>query len=246
MSFLSPFATDPRHLFHYDDDEQRCDAKHPCTPCIDGGFDCVYEQSPVTKHVREELSPVVQPFPFPFSSEPNPLGSPSSRINNKDASLSTSGVASSDIGRTVFSSTDTNLPRDPLEKSRSPEPDPPAPHEGSNSEMQLVHFREESPRPHQPRPTAIFTFSLLPSLRFPSIPRQLHTPLSFMGPENLQVSNTALSELDLSLCVSLFFGDIQTSQELTTFNQPACSTTAVETVWDLSRRPQARRYNAWR
>ena len=80
----------------------------------------------------------------------------------------------------------------------------PTPREGSISEVEVVPFREEPPEPHQPVTTS--TFSLLPSLRFPSAPRQLHTPLPFLGPEYLQISDVTSSELELKLCVFPFFG----------------------------------------
>lgn len=176
----------------------------------------MYEQNPVTKRIREKLPPAVQPFLFSFNSGPSPSGS-SSWVDNDDASLSASEIASSDIGGSVHSPTGTNSSQVSPEASNSPESDtpdesdPPTPPERSNSEMQLTLFREESPQPHQPRPTTISTFSLLPSLRFPSISRQLHTPLSFMDPEHLQISDTSLSELDLSLWVFPFFGNTGTN-----------------------------------
>ena len=164
----------------------------------------MYEQSPVTKRIREKLPAAVQPFLFSFKSEPSPSGS-SSQVDGEDASLS-----ASDIGDSVFFSTSSShvSPRE----SRSPESDtadesdPPTTQERSISETQLVPFREGSPQPHQPQSTMISTFSFPPSLRLLSIPRQLHTPLSFLGPEHLQVSDTSSSELDLSLCVLLFLG----------------------------------------
>ena len=203
----------------------------------------MYEQSPVTKRIREKLPAAVQPFLFSFKSEPSPSGS-SSRVDGEDASLSTS-----DIGDSVFPSTSSShvSPRE----SRSPESgaadesDPPTTQERSNSETQLVPFREEPPKSHQPQPTAISTFSFLSSLRFPSIPRQFFTPL--LGQEHLQVSDTTSSELDLSLCVLPFLGcSAQTSRELTPFGKPPFGATTIEILWDLSHRSQTRRCDAWR
>ena len=254
VSLLPSFTTDLRCLFHYNGDKQRCDGKHPCTLCVkfSGGSNCVYEQNPVTKRIREKLPAAVQPFLFSFKREPSPCGS-SSRVNSEDTSLSTSDVASSDIGGFVFSSTDTSSSRVSLEEHRSPESDatdksdPLTTQERSNSETQLVPFREESPKPHQPQPIAISTFSFLPSLRFPSIPRQLRTPLRFFGPEHLQVSDKTPSELDLSLWVFTFFGcGAQTSRELTPFGKPPFGATTIEIFWDLSHRSQTRRCDAWR
>ena len=159
----------------------------------------MYEQSPVTKRIREKLPAAVQPFLFSFKSEPSPSGS-SSWV--EDAPPSTSDLVSPDISDSIFFSTSSSH----VSPEESDEPDPPTAQGRLNSEMQLVPFRDESPKLHQPRPTAISTFSPLPSLRFLSVPRQLHTPLSFFGPEHLQVSDTSSSELDLSLCVLPFFG----------------------------------------
>ena len=201
--------------------EQRCDAGHPCTPCVklDMGSDCVYE---ATKRTRKELPAVVQPFLYLFKSEPGSRDSPS-QVDSEDTSLSTSGIVSSDIGGSAFPPTDN---------------DPPTPQKSSSSETQLVPFREESPKPHQPQPSTISTFSFLPSLRLSSIPRQLHTPLSVLDPKHFQVSDTTPSELDLSLCVFPFFGcGAWTSRGLSLFGQPSYSTTAIETLWDLSYRP---------
>ena len=81
----------------------------------------------------------------------------------------------------------------------SDESDPPTVQKKSNPEMQLVLFREGSPKSHQPATTS--TFSLPSSLRPASIPRPLHTSLSLLSPEHLQVSDTTAPELDLSLYV---------------------------------------------
>ena len=176
--------------------------------------------------MRKNLPPVVQPFLFTFE------------------------IASSDVGGSVYSSTNTNSSRVSPELSCSPQsdkPDSPIPQERPTSEIQLVPFREESPILRQPQPTMIPIFSLLPSLRFLSIPRQLHIQLQSSGPEHFQVSDTTSSELDLSLCAfPLFSCNIQTSRGLTLFDQLPRGATTIATVWDLSHRSQARCCNAWR
>lgn len=147
--------------------------------------------------------------------------------------LSTLDVASSDIDGSVFSLTDTNSPRCFLESSRPPK-------------LQLVPFREGSPKLRQPQLARTSIFPFLTSLRFPSIPRRLHIPLQPSGPEHLQVSDTTSSELDLSLCAFPFFGcSTQTSRGLTHFDQPPRDATAIETVWGSSHRSQARCCDAW-
>ena len=157
----------------------------------------MYEQSLVTEGVHEEVSTTVQ-----LPSEPSAGGS-SSLVDGEDALLS-----ASDIGDSVFFSTSSSHvpPREShsLESDAADESDPPTAQERSNSETQLVAFREGSPQPHQPQSTTTSTFSFPPSIRLLSIPRQLRTPLPPLGPEHLQVSDT--SGLGLPLCVLLFFG----------------------------------------
>jgi len=177
---MSPLTKDLQGLSHCDDYKQKCDGMNACTPCakLDGGSDCVNERNLVTKRIHK-LPPVVQP----------PL-------------------STFDICGSVFSSTNANSSHVSSESSRSPQPDKsdsPIPQERSTSEMQLVPFREESPKFHQPRSTGTPIFFIHPSLRFPSI-CQLHIPLQPPGPKHLQVSDTTSSELDLSLCTSLFSG----------------------------------------
>ena len=199
MSLLPPLTTDLQRSLHCDGDGQKCDAKYPCAPCaeLDGGSDCMYERSSTANHIREKLPAAVQPFLSSFESEPSPSGS-SPLVNSQGTSLLTSDVTSSDICDSAPASVHANSSRVP------PEPDaanPPTAQEGSISETQLVPFREPpKPYPHQSTTASSF---FLPSLRFPSIPRQLHTPLSSFGPGYFQVSDTTSSELDLSLCVFL-------------------------------------------
>ena len=176
--------------------------------------------------MHKKLPPAVQPFLFNFSD-----------------------ITLSDIGGSVSSSTNADSSRASPESSRSPQSDrsdSPIPQERSTSEMQLVPFREEYPKLHQPQPTTTPIFSL-PSLRFPSIPRQLHIPLQSSNPEHFQVSDTKSSGLDLSLCVFPFFAySIQTSRGLIHFDQPPHGANTIETSWNLSHRFQARCYNTWR
>ena len=197
----------------------------------------MYERSSAAKHIREKLPAVVQPFLSSFESGPSPGGS-SPLVNSQGASLPTSDVTSSDIGGSAAASADTNLTRVP------PEPDaanPPAAQEGPNLETQVVPFQEPSkPYPHQSTTAPSF----LPSLRFPSIPRQLDTPLSSFGSEYFQVSDTTSSELDLSLCV--FGCTTKTSRELILFDQPPSGATTIEILWDPSHGSQARRCDARR
>jgi hypothetical protein len=219
-----PCAVDPQDLFRHDD-EQRCDAKHPCTPCIklDEGFNCVYEQNPVTKRIREKLPPAVQPFLFSFESKPNPRRSSTPQTDSRDASCSTSSIPSPDSGGTVSSPGEECSPSASPEASRSSESDtlnesdPPVLEESPSSETQLLAFQEESPQPR--RPSTEPAFYIHPYLQSPPVPRPLNLPLSSLDPERFQVSVTAVSELDLSWCALPFLGcSIRVSRELTPFD----------------------------
>lgn len=135
---------------------------------------------------------------------------PSSRVNSRDSSLSILCIPSSDTTNpTPFLtySKPSYAPSKECPFSESDTPDEfgsPTTRERSTPEMNLVPFREESPKPHQP--VVIPSFSLLPSLRLPSVPRQLHTSLSFLGSEHFQISDITSSGLDLKLCAFPFSG----------------------------------------
>ena len=171
MSLLSPSVTDLRCLLRCDDDAQKCDAKQPCTPCSNGGrSDCVYEQSRVKTRIREKSPAAAQAHPLPSKDERNPCRS-RSWVNSQVPSIS---APSSD----------------------SPEFEPPVPREGTIPELKLVPIQEP---PRLLLPAATPTPSVLPSLQFLTVPHQLHTSLSFLGPEHFQVSDTTPSELDMAL-----------------------------------------------
>lgn len=160
----------------------------------------------VKTRIREESPTTAQVHPFSSKGERNPHRSP--LTNNQVSSLPSLGIV-------------------------SPGFEPLAPWEGSIPELKLVSIQEEPPRPVPPAATP--TPSVLPSLRFLSIPRQLHTPLSFLGPEHFQVSDTTSSELDMALWVLSFLGGrAQASQELTSFVQSSCCSTAIKGFWYLS------------
>ena len=220
MSLPPPSVTDLRCLLRCDDDAQKCDAKQPCTPCSNGGrSDCVYEQSRVKPRTREEPPAPAEVHPFSSKDEKDPCRSPSPWVNSQVSSLPAPSIA-------------------------PPESEPPAPREGTIPKLKLVPIQE----PHRRLlPAVTPTPSVLPPLRLLTIPRRLHTSLSFLGPERFQVSDTTSSELDMALWVHSFLGRrAQASQELTSFVQPPCCPTAIEAVWDLSSRAQAGCCIAWR
>lgn len=196
-----PLVTD---LSACDDDVQRCDAKRPCTPCSkDGGSDCVYEQSQIKKGTCKKSPTIARALPFSSKIERTLYRLPSLRVNG--ASLSAPDIAPSDAGSYMLS----NLSNVPTTSSHLSDFDmldklePLAPRERVILEMELVPF-QKYPKPCLP--ATIPTLSVLPSLRFLSIPRPLHTSLHLLGPEHFQISDTASSELDLALCAFLSSG----------------------------------------
>jgi len=217
----------------------------------------VYERSRVKQRMSSK-PPIKQPptpaqtLPFSSGGEPSPHRSPPSRVNSKDSSPTppTPDIDPPGTRSPVFSLSDPTLSNSSARESYFPKSDtldelePPVPQEWTAPEMNLVPFRE-SPKPHQRARISIF--SVLPSLRFQSIPRPLCTSLSFLDPECFQVSDTTSSELDLTLYAFSSLGcRTQTSQELTSFIQPPCRVTAIEAIWNLSPRSQARRHTTWR
>jgi hypothetical protein len=86
VSLLTPLEKDLQHLFQCVGDVQKCDAKHPCTPCIGlgEGSDCVYERSLATQRTWKELPTAVHPFLFSFESKPSPFGPSSSWVTSDD------------------------------------------------------------------------------------------------------------------------------------------------------------------
>ena len=155
---------------------------------------------------REKPPATAQTSPFSSKSKPNPRRSPPVRVNSQDPSPPAPDAASPDTYHSVFSFADRNLSNSSRSESHILESDPPVdkfeppPREWTIPEMKLVSFRE----PPKPRQLAtISIFSLLPYLRFHSIPRPLRMSLSLLNPEHLQISDTTSSELDLALCVFL-------------------------------------------
>ena len=171
---------------------------------MDWGSECVYE----IRRMHKESPAPAQSLPLSSRGGLSLRSSPSFWVDGKTSSLSTPHISPPDAGSSVLSLTGSSSSRAPsnescfLESNALDEFEPPTAQESSISETKLVPFREESPKPHQH--TMVSTFSLLPSLRFPSIPRQLHTPLSFSGPEHFQISDITSSELEFKLCVFLF------------------------------------------
>ena len=190
---------------------QRCDAKHPCTPCSkDGRSDCVYE-SRVTRRTHKKLPAAAQSLLVSFKVKPRLYSSLS--LNNNDSSLSAPRTPFSDINSSALSLTYSKPSHASPKEPNFPGSDevdrfePHAPQEGSVSEMKLAPFREESPKSHQAITISTFSTHYLQFLS--AIPRQLNTSLSFLDPEHLQISDATSSELDYKLCAFAFLGFIR-------------------------------------
>ena len=166
---------------------QRCDAKRPCTTCVNGdkADECIYGRQ------RSRLIPTIQTSAKGFSWPPiGPL--PTLLLTWPDSSESAS------------------LPSSlaPCERPSPPTARPPW-------ELSPRIYNQIGPRPSSdvsvvqstcgitervPRLTGS-SFTILPSIHFHTIPRPLRIPLSLVPPEYTQVSSVTESELDMTLCV---------------------------------------------
>lgn len=203
MSLLHPPATHLSCLLCRDDGIQRCDAKQPCTTCLrlDGGADCVYEQSRIMQRKGEKLPADAQAFLFSFKCKPSPSDSSSSWVTSEDASLSASNPSSPEAMASPTPQPSSPVPPEMSRYSGCDAPEElssPNRQKQSNLETQLVSLRGESPNNHQTDGTPTLSFAFSP---LSSVPRPL--PLSFplLNPEHFQISDTTSSESDLSLCV---------------------------------------------
>ena len=189
-------------LSHWDG-VQRCDARQPCTACIevDGGLDCVYEREREVQRMRDKLPAGVQPFLSSFKCEPEPCDPLSSQATDEGSCLSATDLVSPDANSLISSSVGSALSLVSLGSSRCL--DSPAPQERSGPETQGVHSREDFLRLHQPENTP--TFSFLSPLHLLSVPRPLDVSFPLMNPECFQISDTTSSELDLTLYILLSF-----------------------------------------
>ena len=177
-SVLPPY---PRRLFSFDGGLQRCDAKRPCTLCLENGRseECIYGRDPVLQRVAQKSRPAG---------------------TSEDISLFNQSLPPSDISGSASS-----YPNSTLSCVSSGEYDTPGefgshiPREGSMSEVVL--FREATLKPRDRTFATPSSFSVHSFVRRPSIPRGPQIPLSFVDPELLRVSDATPSELNLSLYV---------------------------------------------
>ena len=204
----SPLTPVPRRLFCSDGDVQRCDAKRPCTPCLENkrSEECVYKGGPPVQHEARNSRPTGTIRSPPLDKSESSPSSPSfSQLTSEDLSLFSQSLAPSYTSGPTFSSTNSTPSRISSGKRRVPEYETPgefgsrAPREGSMSEVVL--YREAPPIPRNRTFATASPIFIHPFVRLPSVPRGPQIPLSFIDPELLRVSDTTPSELDLSLYV---------------------------------------------
>lgn len=181
VSVLSTNATQPI--------SQKCDAKRPCSTCIEANCALRCEYQAITP--RPRLSNRTQ---FTFLIEPGP--SSLANVAPPGHQQDTTAVRSAPAEQPVV-----------INPRSIPEPVPPA--------RALIHSvgRNSHPPfpPPEPRPLVLNQvrarnptlprLSVLPTLVFPSIPPEPHLTLSSLGPERFQLSDPDQGELDMRLYV---------------------------------------------
>jgi len=185
---------------------QKCDAKRPCTTCVNGdrGAECAYkpwqpsrrtsadvlsvsrERPPAPPNVRNLTSQASADIP----SEPpiNPL---------RDLPRPTrSGF--SEFGSSLFPFPLCERPSTPV--VRPPWELSPRIYDqillGSSSDASVVQWVRGTTN-YVPRPT-VPSFTIFPSIHFQTIHRPLRIPLSLIPPERLQVSDVSGSDLHMT------------------------------------------------
>ena len=171
---------------------QKCDTKQPCATCVnrEAGADCAYGPQPRRPRLATRFQTSVN-----TSSGP-PTGTPSDVLTLSSFRESTSPLFPFLPSREQPS---TSTPELPQELS-------PRIHDGvvvgpsSNvSVVQEIHGAMECVPP-----LTGFSFTILPSIHFRTIPRPLRVPLPFPPPEYIQVSSIVRNDLDMTLCVCIW------------------------------------------
>lgn len=159
---------------------QKCDAKRPCTTCVNGnkGAECTYEP-------QRRPRPTTFVFAHRFSGPQ--IGPPSDLLALSSSSESTSSTAPP-LALPERHSTPTL--RLPWELS---------PRTLNNIGSSVVQ-KSRGTTECVPYLTG-FSFTILPSIHFRTIPRPLRVPPFLIPPERMQISSIAESDLDMTLCV---------------------------------------------
>ena len=186
---------------------QRCDGKRPCAACVRGGKDaeCTYELWQGHRHTRANVLPVTHDTGSPQSTLP-------SGVPTIGPSLSVFPTRPpSDVPLLTWSNSgeSTSPPPPPLASCELPqaptaqpprEPSPPGqaemvhgPPSDASAALNIHDTTECVPRP------AASSFTVLPSIHFPTIPRLLRAPFSLIPPERVQISPIIGGDLDMTL-----------------------------------------------
>ena len=171
---------------------QKCDAKQPCTACANRneGVECVYEPRPQRPHLAPTFQTSVD-----TSSGP-PTGTPSDVLTLSSFRESAFPLFPFLPSREQLSTSTAELPQELS----------PRIHDqvvvGSSSNVSVV--QEIHGTMEWAPPPAGFSFTILPSVHFRTIPRPLRVPLPFPPPEYIQVSSIARNDLDMTLCVFIW------------------------------------------
>ncbi|KAF9645625.1 hypothetical protein BDM02DRAFT_491555 [Thelephora ganbajun] len=166
--------------------KRKCDAKRPCTTCVETNSapECEYEI---------------------VSTQPRPSSHHQFLFWNKPNSSSSSDTFARErwTVEEAVPQISTKAPVATITQS-NPEAVPPA-RALIHSLSHLPPYKPPEPQPHtlngvrthDPTRITLPPFSLLSTLIFPGIPPEPHVALSSLGPERFQLSDTALEELDM-------------------------------------------------
>ena len=189
---------------------QKCDAKQPCTTCVNGdrGDACMYKPWQQSDTNAPSVSrggtsgpqsdrTLPSQMPTDGSSEP-PISPPA-----PDLPLLTLSSSSKSASSLSLSPSPAPCKRPSTPTVQLPPELLPHIYDGillnpssETSVVQKTHGTAE----RFPRSTVSY-FTILPSIHFQTIRRPLHVPLSLIPPEHTQVSCIAGSDLDMSLYV---------------------------------------------
>ena len=171
---------------------QKCDAKQPCTTCVNRneGAECTYEPRPRRPRLAATLQTSVDTFSGP------PTGTPSEVLILSSSRESTSLLSPS---LPSCEQPSTSTPELPWELSPRIYNEVVVCPSSNVSAVQEIHGATECVPP-----LTGSSFTILPSVHFRTIPRPLRVPLSFLPPEHVQVSSIARNDLDMTLCVFIW------------------------------------------
>ena len=185
---------------------KRCDAKQPCTACVNGerGTECTYEPRqrfrPTGTHVFSVWngSASSPPSVCTLTSQTSANGLSFSEPPTNPPSYITLSIASGSASPLPLSLVPYGRPSTPM--VQLPQEPSPCVCDEMVPASSLDPSAVQRITGHVPRPI-VSSFTILPSIHFRTIPRPLRVPLSPIPPEHVQVSWTSESDLDMTLYV---------------------------------------------